>query len=99
MIAILKEDKSSQKFYSRTCQSLAVMKSEKITECLQELELYHKMLIKDLHYLSFRDQVIFFNNYIFNSYYFVSAPKRIIHVLHKWNVPHFQRKLTSTIQS
>lgn len=98
MIAILKEDKSSQKFYSRTCQSLAVMKSEKITECLQELELYHKMLIKELHYLSFRDQVIFFNSYI-NSYYFVSAPNRIIHVLCKWNVPHFQRKLTSTIQS
>lgn len=92
MIAILKEDKSSQKFYSRTCQSLAVMKSEKITACLQELELYHKMLIKDLHYLLFRDQVIFFNSYIFNSYYFVNVPICIIHALCKWIMPHFQCK-------
>jgi len=41
MMAISKEDKSSQKFYSRTCQTLAAVNSEKVT-CLQEPKLYHK---------------------------------------------------------
>lgn len=57
------------------CQQLAVMDSEKITACLQEPKLYHRKLTKDLHYLLFRDQVIVFISYIFNSNYLINAPK------------------------
>lgn len=74
------------------CQQLAVMDSEKITACLQEPELYHQMLTKDLHYLLFRDQVIVFISYIFNLNYLINAPECTIHALNKGIVPHFQCK-------
>lgn len=92
MLVILKEDKSSQNFYSGLCQQLAVTDSEKITACSQEPELYHRMLTKDLHYLLFRDQVIVFISYIFNSNYLINASKCTIHALSKWIVPYFQCK-------
>lgn len=56
------------------CQQLAVTNREKITACLQEPELYHRMLTKDLHYLLFRDQVIIFISYTFNSNCLINAP-------------------------
>jgi len=63
------------------CQQLAVTDSENTTACLQKRELYHRMLTKDLHYLLFRDQVIVFISYIFNSNYLINAPKCTIPAL------------------
>lgn len=91
MLVILKEGKSSSKFYSRMCQQLAVLDSEKVTACSQKPELYHRMLTKDFHYLLFKDQVIVFI-YIFNSNYLINAAKCTTHALNKWIVPHFHCK-------
>lgn len=56
MLVILKGERSSQKFYFRTCQQLAVMDSERVT-WFQEPELYHRMLTKDLNYFLFKDSL------------------------------------------
>lgn len=55
MLVILKGERSSQKFYFRTCQQLAVMDSEQATTWFQEPELYHRTLTKDLNYFLFWD--------------------------------------------
>lgn len=71
MLVILKGERSSQKFYFRTCQQLAVIDRERVTTCFQEPELYHRTLTKDLNYFLFRDCLC----YILNLNCLINAPK------------------------